>query len=241
MNPINLSVTVIPGAESPAARWFVRELFRRSWLAHHPTCHCFDRHLLRFGSISLCLGCSCLFSGMLVASVILAWLSWIRFDLLNDLGTWSLVSIGVGLYIPTLAQPFLQRKAFKIVARLFLGVAIPCLWYGAMVLLPWSSSGLRLRIVFMITFWLTYRATQHLRARWTRNPCDSCPHGVFPFCKDNLPKVVSLISVLRSRTSPEEQGFVDFVATLAGLKQGESKIEIISLNNFLQGAQLIYA
>src|SRR5438445_4423630 len=96
----------LPGSGSPAACWFIAELFRVPRLAHHPTCRCFDNHLIRLGSIALCLGCTCMALGASVGLATLGWLSLENWAEVKLIGTWGFIGIGIGLYGPTLIQPF---------------------------------------------------------------------------------------------------------------------------------------
>ena len=150
----------LPGSESPAARWFLGEAFRVSRQAHHPLCRCYDNHLLRFGRYAVCLGCACMGAGAVATGAVLAWLSSAHFATLAQWGVWRLVALGVAFYLPALAQPFVQKKTFKVVSRFLLGMAVSCLWFAALVLLPRNVAGMALRGVFVVVFWATWRATQ---------------------------------------------------------------------------------
>ncbi len=224
------------GADSPAARWFVQQLLHVPRLAHHPTCRCFDNHLIRLGSIALCLGCTCMAFGVGTCLTTLGWLCWQHWQNLQMIGTSGFIVIGVVLYAPALIQPFVQRKMFKMVSRFLLGVAVPCLWFGAMVLLPWDGWGFLLRGIFVIIFWQTYHATQRVRDRFTSNPCDACPDGVFPFCKDNHERLVALFRELQARARPDDQEFVDFAAALAGLNSNNVNIEVVSMRTVFESS-----
>jgi hypothetical protein len=144
------------------------------------------------------------------------------------IGAWGFIAIGVGLYSPALVQPFVQHKLFKMVSRFLLGVGVPCLWFGAIVLLPRDGWGVALRGIFLLVFWQTYRVTQSLRERFTSRPCESCSEGAFPFCRDNRQRVVALVGELRARARPEDQEFVGFAAALAGLNDSVN-VEVLSL------------
>src|SRR5437899_7388442 len=103
------TVAGLRGADSPAARWFIRQLFCLPRLAHHPTCRCFDNHLIRLGSIALCLGCTCMALGAGTGLALLGWLCWQHWADVQVIGTWGFLGIGVGLYAPDLVQPFAQH------------------------------------------------------------------------------------------------------------------------------------
>jgi hypothetical protein len=222
----------LPGADSPAAKWFVAQLCHTPRFAHHPTCRCYDNHLIRVGATALCLGCTCLAMGATIAIAILGSLCWQYWTELVAIGTWPFVWLGVALYAPALVQPFVQRKSFKIVSRFLLGVAVPCLWFGAIVLLPRDAWGMVLRGVFLLVFWRTYHITQWFRARYTSSACERCSEGAYPFCRDNRDRMISLLDELQARARPEDHQFVDFAAALAGLNDSVN-VEVMSLHTAL--------
>ena len=194
----------MPGFDSPLARWFFRELFRKDRLAHHPTCSCYDNHLLRFGHVVFCLGCFCLVSGAIVSVSLLVFLGG-TLPFHSEAGPWQMIGLGLTLFSPTLVQPFVQVKPFKVISRFLLGVSIVLLWYVGLFLLPWTPFGLFLRLVFVVVFILTFRATNKWRSRKTADPCKRCPFGVYPFCKGNQVKVNALITELERRACPEDR------------------------------------
>ena len=116
-----------------------------------------------------------------------------------------MIGLGLTLFSPTLVQPFVQVKPFKVISRFLLGVSIVLLWYVGLFLLPWTPFGLFLRLVFVVVFILTFRATNKWRSRKTADPCKRCPFGVYPFCKGNQVKVNALITELERRACPEDR------------------------------------
>ncbi len=171
------------------AETVLQELVKIPRFAHHPTCRCYDNHLLRVGELNLCLGCTSLWSGaVLAASTATAFCCWRGFYA-SMAYAWQFIGIGVLLYLPTIVQIFWQYKPFKVVSRALLGVSIALLWFGAILLLPFSSWGGLLRCIFLVTFYVVFTLTQKLRNRFSRSPCESCDHGRYPFCSDNLERV----------------------------------------------------
>lgn len=214
---------------SRAGRKSMENLFACPRFAHHPDCSCFDGHVLRIGKLVLCLGCTCLATGVLVATAILV-------SLFLDHGmpdgwcaTLVFVVTGVCLYAPTLLQPFCQWKPFKGASRFLLGAAIATLGAGGLVLPPLNAFGFTARAVFMVGFWLVCKATLRQRARWTPDPCSRCGASVFPFCQDNRPRVVSLVAELRRNAGPEDAAFVAFAAALAGDDAAGVSVDVTSM------------
>lgn len=164
----------------------IDRLFRYPPWAHHPTCSCFDGHLLRFGSFAVCLGCACLAVGILGCALFLMW-AWNEEPWL--LHRWGLLGVGVLCWLPTLVQPFCQAKAFKIASRLLLGCSLPCLMLAGLFLPPLDAVGMILRLLFVLVFVVVYVLSMRLRKRFTPDPCASCPHGRWPFCAENMPRV----------------------------------------------------
>lgn len=219
---------LLPGANSEAARSFVHELFRVPRFAHHPTCRCYDAHLLRLGRMDLCLGCSCAAIGGLIAIAALNIMAYSAPKVFEWCGTFFWVILGVVLYLPTLAQPFVQLKPFKIIARCLLGTGVILMWFGAIVMLPFTGLGILLRIVFILVFCVTYRITQRIRTMYARNPCSSCAIQ-FPLCEGNRERLQQLVDALRSRLGGEHEEFLQFATRLTGISQPGPIIEIVSI------------
>lgn len=214
---------------SSAGRRFMDSLSSIPRFAHHPDCPCYDSHVLRIGGHVLCLGCTCMAAGMIVATCLLGavWISGLR----GPVG-WPAacggISLGLALYLPTLVQPFWQRKAFKMSARLLLGVAVVVLLAAGLLLSPWNLAGIGFRCGFITTFWLVYRATLRYREMFTPDPCDRCSPAVYPFCVGNRNRVVASLAELKQAAGPEDAEFVAFASALAG-ERSEVAVEITSL------------
>ena len=171
-------------ADNPES--LVKTICRIPPFAHHPTCSCFDQHVIRVGGAALCLGCVSMASGLILGSVGLLVASQIDPQLILTFGCVRLVAIGTACYIPTVLQLFLQNKYFKILSRALLGVGVVLLWFGAIVLLPSTPSGMLLRVVFVVAFLGVGAATLALRKRRSREIWQTCKYGGFPFCAENL-------------------------------------------------------
>lgn len=213
---------------SPLIRRFITRLYRHPPLAHHPPCRCYDDHLLRLGRLSLCLGCTCLAVGLLVAVLVLTWATQHAWDALAAHPR-TLFLIGLALLVPTFAQPFVQVRPFKMVSRLLLGVAIPVLWFAPFALLPWTLAGLVGRAGFVLLFAGLFLFASWLRKRYTPRPCATCPHGRYPFCADNRPRVERLLLELRRQAGPDEVEAVEQVSRLIDENTPRAHAELASL------------
>jgi hypothetical protein len=145
----------------------------------------------------------------------------------------GLLAVGVVLYAPTLLQPFWQRKSLKIAFRSLLGMAVVFLFAGGMLALPLDAGGLFARVVFLAVFQFVSRETLRHRARFTPDPCDRCEGRVYPFCKDNKPRVVAMLESLREEATPEDYPVVAFASALAEETgtPNEVDIEILSFRS----------
>jgi hypothetical protein len=86
--------------------------------AHHPHCERYFNHLLWYRGRPFCLGCTCMYTG-----IVLGFPTALIFqDTYSTLVAW--LTLHLLLVAPTIAQPFVQLKCYKIVARLLLGVCI---------------------------------------------------------------------------------------------------------------------
>lgn len=154
--------------------------------AHHPTCSCFDHHLVRIGRAALCLGCSSLVVGLLLGAAAILATGVLRPEVFIRVGWLSFVGAGILCYVPTLIQPYVQRKCFKITSRMLLGVGIVLLWFGSMALLPATLLGLCLRAIFVGVFFAVVVLTLRFRRAKSSCPSQNCSAKPFPFCRENL-------------------------------------------------------
>lgn len=216
---------------SQAASWFMDRLFSTPWLSHHPPCRCYDGHVFRCGKLVLCLGCTCLGAGLVIASATCAWLKvqgCMGFEWLSAV---TALGSGVMLYLPTLLQPYCQWKPYKIMARFLLGMGVVGILAGGLLLPPLDSLAVVTRVVFVPIFWLVFKATLRQRARFTPDPCSRCSPAMYPFCENNRPRVAALLTELRRRAKPEDKAFVAFATALAGEDNLAARVEIMPLRS----------
>lgn len=152
--------------------------------AHHPHCDRHHNHLIWIMGHPLCLGCTCMYSGMVVGlgiSLVLPWSSmpfelWLLFHLL--------------LLIPTSLQPWIQKKLYKITSRFLLGICVSSYFLSGLVLISPPYSEWIFRVSVLAFYLIASRFLRFIRNRYTYNPCDDCPLGVFPTCDWNLPRLM---------------------------------------------------
>lgn len=153
------------------------------WGAHHPHCERHKHHLIWIKRHPLCLGCTSLFSGLAIGVILFSLLG----PILLSLTTW--VFGHLVLLTPTFVQPFIQKKIFKIFSRGLLGVCIASYFLTGLYLNP---------PVDWWVFWLAqfaafacgYIFLSKWRNRKLDNPCINCPHGHYPVCEWNLPRLL---------------------------------------------------
>ncbi|MEM8638943.1 MAG: hypothetical protein AAGG51_09040 [Cyanobacteria bacterium P01_G01_bin.54] len=172
---------------TPLSR-FMAHLERIPLLAHHPTCRHYNHHLIRVGSVALCLGCTMMACGIL-AGAIAFYLS----PSLRSLHPTLLILLGVLLYSPAIGQIWWQTKPYKLLARFSLGLSVASLLYSGLIALPWSGLGLLLRLGFIIEFIAVWRITLKVRSRFSKSPCTNCPDGRFPICNYTLNRLPAAI------------------------------------------------
>lgn len=216
---------------SERGRRFMDRLFSSPPLAHHPDCACYDAHVLRCGPFVLCLGCTCMAVGAVVAVALLA-CAWSRGlgPAAGWVGALAGLTAGLALYAPTLFQPFCQRKPFKILARFMLGAAVVVLGAAGLALPPIEVPGVVFRVAFAAVFWIVFKATLRQRALFTPDPCARCRPAVYPFCAGNRDKVALILDDLRRSAEPADAEFVAFAAALAGDPLSGATVEVTTLH-----------
>jgi len=166
---------------------FIRNLEHTPALAHHPTCRHYSHHLIWIGKLPLCLGCTMMSCGVVSGILLLPHLS-----LLTSLPFQYLLTVGVLLYLPAIYQVWIQHKAYKLIARLLLGISVVLLIYAGLWLTPWSLVGWTLKLGFLISFTIVWKLTLKFRAQRSSSPCHYCPDGRFPVCSYTAPRIPRL-------------------------------------------------
>ncbi|MHA1226743.1 MAG: hypothetical protein ACTSPV_08395 [Candidatus Hodarchaeales archaeon] len=98
--------------------------FLRLSLAHHPLCWHYRKHTIRIRNVSLCLGCTAFYSGVIL-SILLAWaLQMYKIE-------WeTLIAIATILYLPTILRliniPLFNsdKRGLRFSYRMMLGVGV---------------------------------------------------------------------------------------------------------------------
>jgi hypothetical protein len=85
--------------------------------AHHPHCDRHRHHLIWVFGHPFCLGCTCMYSGVALGSFLAVSRNW------ADCSFFVWVCLHLVLILPTVLQPWIQHKTFKIMARLLLGIS----------------------------------------------------------------------------------------------------------------------
>jgi uncharacterized membrane protein len=152
--------------------------------AHHPHCDRYSNHLLWIGEHPFCLGCTCMYSGMLSGVILTTFLEWstVQFE--------GWVALHLILLLPTIIQPWFQNKTFKIISRFTLGFNIASYFVSGLLLISPPFSVWLFRALVVIMFLIGQRLIKHIRNHYTYNPCSDCPLGSFPTCEWNLPRLL---------------------------------------------------
>jgi hypothetical protein len=147
-------------------------------LAHHPTCYRYDHHLIRIFQFDFCLGCSSATIGGIIG-----WLVHRQAQLEPTL--YVFLSCFV-LLIPTVIQPFFQRKWFKILSRTMLGSACAIYLLNVLGLATRNHYENFVSIGLLGLMFLIAKGLVKWRNDQTADPCDDCPHGEYPVCYHEL-------------------------------------------------------
>ncbi len=194
---------------SPPFLRFIDNLERVPLLAHHPACKYHHNHIIWAGKLPLCLGCSMMACGI-VAGILLV----PHLEFLTAQPFYVLLAIGVLLYIPAICQIWIQVKAYKMLARFCLGVAVVLLVYAGLWLTPWSLVGLILRVGFLGEFYLVWYLTLKIRSKHSRSPCDRCQEGRFPVCSYTNGRIPQLANQYFTEADGSDPAADEFVRAL---------------------------
>lgn len=153
--------------------------------AHHPHCDRHLHHLIWVRGRPLCLGCTSMAIGVPLGLAAAAWIPWAAVSLPAWIAGHAL------LVAPTALQPLVQKKPFKIAARIALGAATASYLLSGLVLHSHFSNVWLWRAGVLLAFASGFAALYVWRQRRINNPCDGCPLGTFPTCDWNMPRLLA--------------------------------------------------
>lgn len=154
-------------------------------LAHHPHCGHYEHHLIWVMGRPLCLGCTSMYLGIIIGLPIAIKVTHQQLPFPN----WALLHYLL-LLGPTFLQPYIQKKIFKIYARFSLGVCITSYWISGVLFFDPQINIWLFRSLLVTAFLLLYKFLFFLRDRYLDDPCEICPHGVYPTCTWNISNVI---------------------------------------------------
>ncbi len=153
--------------------------------AHHPHCERYNNHLIWFCGNPLCLGCCCLYSGLAAGLLGTLFTHWHC----SDIVIWFAAHLPFAL--PTVLQPWIQHKAFKIVARFLLGIGMSSAIIKGLFFVHPPFSRIYLYSFLLFSLITGYKVLAYLRQRFTHDPCQDCPLGAYPTCEWNMPRLLA--------------------------------------------------
>lgn len=95
------------------------------------------------------------------------------------------------LVAPTVAQPWLQWKPYKVAARFMVGLASATWLLGCLVPKGTGHPLFAEACVSIAFFLATAKVLLRVRERATESPCTQCPMGAYPTCTWNLPRLLA--------------------------------------------------
>lgn len=156
------------------------------WGAHHPHCKRYGHHLIWIKGHPLCLGCTSVYTGIIIGIPVAMTTNWSLFSLTG----WILFHLI--LLVPTVSQPAIQKKPYKIISRFLLGVCVAIYWLsGFFFFHPPSMNAWLFRFLVVIAFIIGFKLLFQYRNRLLDNPCNKCPLGEYPTCDWNLPRLLA--------------------------------------------------
>ena len=153
--------------------------------AHHPHCDRHLHHLIWFGSQSLCLGCTAMAIGLPLGLGVALVVPWAQVPLAG----W--VALHTAALVPTVLQPLIQKKPYKIFARVLLGATTASYLISGLVLRSYFENAWLWRASVVAAFATGFTALYKWRQSRINDPCSNCPQGRFPTCDWNMPRLLA--------------------------------------------------
>lgn len=153
--------------------------------AHHPHCDRHIHHLIWIRGRPLCLGCTAMAIGVPIGFAAAAAIPWADVSLSLWIGGHAL------MVVPTAFQPLIQKKSFKIAARVLLGAASTSYFVSGLVLQSYFANEWLWRACVLLAFSTGFLTLYKWRQNRINNPCETCPLGIFPTCEWNMPRLLA--------------------------------------------------
>ncbi|MBC8747563.1 hypothetical protein F6X42_13405 [Paraburkholderia sp. WC7.3b] len=131
------------------------------------------------------LGCTCVAPGTPLGSAAACSVGWQRWSLAQ----W--MAFHLLLLAPTLLQPLLQVKRFKMFARSLLGFASGSYLVSGLFCVSYLVPVWLFKAAIVLVFCAMLKLLLAWRNHRTADPCSDCPLGVFPTCEWNLPRLLA--------------------------------------------------
>ena len=165
----------------------MKELSKFRRFSHHPDCKYHHNQLVGINGHPICLGCFCIYSGMLFGILLLLVFDWWAKH-------WLLFSF-FGLC--SFSLPFIlvstQIRSIKMLGRFSLGVGIIVYLGTTLYYPPLTPELLLFRLGAVIVFSIAYNGAL-IYKKGRNNPCENCVEGPFPLCSARKEEIVQLLS-----------------------------------------------
>ena len=211
-------------SQPPGLANILNQLSTFRWGAHHPDCRFHDHHIIRILGHPFCLGCVSMWTGVFIG-ILLLWqlfLQGLRWELI--------MSIGFAMTPFPYLQMYYQKKWFKILARMGLGIG-SVLFIGAPFFLSQINiQGIGIRIVVISVYLVLVRHALKRRQATMNRPCDDCKEGVFPLCSWNQKKIINASKSIDLDEDGRE--FLLMVAESVCAPPDEQKVVMLSASDF---------
>ena len=153
--------------------------------AHHPHCDRHIHHLIWIKGRPFCLGCTSIFAGVPVGIIVATLVDWSEIPFF----LW-IIFHGLGV-VPTAFQPLIQRKWYKIFARVALGATSASYFYSGLIIQAYFQNEWLWRGCVVFAFASCFFCLYKWRQVRIDDPCYQCPLGTFPTCEWNMPRLLS--------------------------------------------------
>jgi len=148
----------------------INSVMIRSIFAHHPNCSQYDHHVLHLGKWRFCLGCTGMYSAILLGFVV----DLLVFQWRSLLGMWSRLALGLVFFVPALIQLRWKssHKSIKFAMRFSLGISI---WFLLSTII--YATTFVYQLIFILLFMLGVYLYATSQASKQLLQCEQCRYN----------------------------------------------------------------